>query len=566
MNAAVDPILASVFAHRLSAIGEQMGFALMRTARSTLLVEARDFSVAIFRADGVLIHQTEYIPILGYATAPAMKAIVAYFGDDVREGDVILHNDVFSGGNQMADLKVVKPVFFRGELMAWVVINAHQVDIGGATPGGYNPDAREVWQEAIRITPVKVVEAGRRRADVWDFVFANVRLPIVADDVEAAIGGCTIGERALISLIDKYGPEMFDRYAAHLLRVSADMARAEIATWPDGTYRGEAVAVYDGVRSGSRMKICVTATVEGDSLALDFEGTDDQTPGYVNAPESTTVSSVLIALYMLMDQGLPHNEGILDAIDIRIPEGSMLNPRFPAATGYGNHLSDHIVPAVMAALDQVVPERVTAGWAPLMGAVGAYRSPESGELYVNLVIPPAKGGGGGTAGADGFDAIGIVACGGAVASVDPEMWEIEEPHFIRTYEFLTDSGGAGEWRGGLGLKTELEVLWPLDTLSVTGDGEEAGTAAPGIRGGFAGAPNVLELELPDGSRLQPIAKSLVHGLPPRTLWRQRSAGGGGFGDPKQRDRSLVADDVRAGLVSREAAGELYGWEEEGGSM
>jgi N-methylhydantoinase B len=326
-NQTLDPILASVFASRLRAIGAQMGHALMRSARSVLLSEGTDFSLGIYSPDGTLVEQTENIPILGYASAPAMKYIVDYFGDDLYAGDVIMHNDVFSGGNQLADVKVAKPVFAGDELVAWTVVNAHQMDIGGSVAGGYNPDAREIWQEALRITPVKVYERGERRRDVWDLIFSNIRIPMVADDIEAAIGGCTIGERGLLELIDRYGLDAYRTYSNNLLDVAEQMARAEISDWPDGEYRGEAVVTYDGVRPGSEMKICVNAIVSGDSLTLDFEGSAAQTPGYTNAPLAATISSALIGLYMCMNQDMPHNEGVLRAVEIRVPEGSFLNAK-----------------------------------------------------------------------------------------------------------------------------------------------------------------------------------------------------------------------------------------------
>jgi N-methylhydantoinase B len=556
----IDPVLASVFARRLKAIGAQMGHALMRSARSVLLSEGTDFSLGIYAPDGTLVEQTENIPILGYASAPAMKYIVDYYGGNVHPGDVVMHNDVFTGGNQLADVKVAKPVFYRDELIAWTVVNAHQMDIGGSIAGGYNPDAREIWQEALRITPVKVFERGERRQDVWDLIFSNVRVPVVADDCEAAIGGCTIGERGLLELVDRYGVDVYRTYSSNLVDVAEQMARAEISGWPDGEYQGEAVVKYDGVRPGSEMMIRVKATVSGDSLVLDFAGTDAQTPGYTNAPLAATLSSILIGLYMCMSQELPHNEGVLRAIDIRVPEGSFLNADYPAATAYGNHLSDHVVPAVMEALAEVVPDRVTAPWVPILCALAVHGQAGEPDQHMSVIVNPCKGGAGGTAGADGYPGIGIVASGGAFRSIDPEMWEINEPYFVRKFEWYPDSAGAGEWRGGFGVETELEFLRPVSLLSLFGDGEHEGTFAAGLLGGGAGQPNSFELRLPDGSTIVPKAKSLTYDLPAGTIMCQRAGGGGGFGDPRKRSRELVEIDVRAGLISAENARRDYGYE------
>lgn len=556
----IDPILASVFAKRMREIGRQMGHALMRSARSILLSEGTDFSLGIYSPDGTLIEQTENIPILGYASAPAMRYIVEYFGDDIHHGDVIMHNDVFTGGNQLADVKVAKPVFVGDELVAWTVVNAHQMDIGGSVAGGYNPDAREIWQEALRITPVKVYEQGRRRKDVWDLIFSNVRVPVVADDCEAAIGGCTIGERGLLELIDRYGLDVYRVYSNNLLDVAEQMARADIGRWPDGEYYGEAAVIYDGVRPGSEMKICVNAIVCGEALTLDFAGTSAQTPGYVNAPLAATISSALIGLYMCMNQDMPHNEGVLRAVDIRVPEGSFLNANYPAATGYGNHLSDHLVPAVMSALAYVVPEMVTAPWIPILCGLAVFGAPGEQGQHVSVIVNPCKGGAGGTEGADGFPGIGIISSGGAFRSIDPEMWEINEPYFVHKFEWFPDSAGAGEWRGGFGVDTVLEVTRPVGLLSLFGDGEDQGTSAPGLLGGHAGSPNSFELRLPDGTSFVPKCKSITYDLPQGTLLCQRSGGGGGFGDPKRRSREAVAVDVRAGLISPANALRDYGFD------
>jgi N-methylhydantoinase B len=556
----LDPVLASVFAKRLKAVGEQMGHALMRSARSVLLSEGTDFSLGIYAPDGTLIEQTENIPILGYASAPAVKQIVEYYGDDVAEGDVIMHNDVFTGGNQMADVKMAKPVFFEGELVAWTVVNAHQMDIGGSVAGGYNPSAREIWQEALRITPVKVFEAGKRRADVWDLIFGNVRVPLVAADCEAVIGACTIGERGIIDVIERYGLDVYRRYSSNLVDVAEQMARAEILSWPDGEYEGEATVTFDGIRPGSLMQIKIKATIAGDSLTLDFDGTDPQTPGYTNAPLATTISCVLIGLYMCMNQEMPHNEGVLRAVDIKVPEGSFLNAKYPAATGYGNHLSDHIVPAVMSALVDVVPDRVCAPWVPILCAIAVHEGEGENPPQVSVIVNPCKGGAGATEGADGFPGIGIVASGGAFRNIDPEMWEINEPYFVHKFEWFPESAGAGQWRGGFGLETELEFIRPVELLSVFGDGEDEGTSAPGLLGGLTGLPNHFELRLPDGERIVPKGKSLTYEIPAGTVLHQRSGGGGGFGDPRKRDPEALAIDVRGGLISPESAVRDYGFD------
>jgi len=234
-----DRVLTSILQCRFKAITQEMGYTLLRTTRSPILNEARDFVTGIYDAQGRMLEQAEYIPVLAFALQPVCRKIVEYFGDDIYPGDVILHNDVFSGGNQNADVATFKPVFHKGELFAWAAVKGHQADIGGAVAGGYNPDAREVWQEALRITPVKVFEKGKKRRDVWDLIFANIRFPIVEEDIKAQIGGCAVGERLITSLIDRYGIDSLHEHITLLFDSTEKMVRSEIRRIPDGSYEGE---------------------------------------------------------------------------------------------------------------------------------------------------------------------------------------------------------------------------------------------------------------------------------------------------------------------------------------
>ena len=280
MTACIDPILTAVIQRRLKSITEEMGLALLRTTRSPILNEARDFVTGLYDEAGDMLEQTEYIPVLAFALQPVCKEIAAFFGDDLHPGDVILHNDVFSGGNQNNDVAAFRPVFVDGELVAWAACKGHQADIGGAVAGGYNPDAREVWQEALRIPPLKVVERGRRREDVWRMVFANIRYPIVEQDIEAQIGGTAVGERGIRELIGRYGLDTFRTHKEELFASTERMVAREIEAIPDGTYRGESTVFYDGVTDGTEMTIRLEVTVEGGGIAFDYSGSSPQTPGF----------------------------------------------------------------------------------------------------------------------------------------------------------------------------------------------------------------------------------------------------------------------------------------------
>ncbi|HRP98670.1 MAG TPA: hydantoinase B/oxoprolinase family protein, partial [Rhodocyclaceae bacterium] len=296
MTNAIDPILVTVIQRRLKAITEEMGLVMLRTARSPILSEARDFVTGLYDARGQMMEQTAYIPILAFAVPLGIKYIVDYYGDALYPGDVIIHNDPFTGGNQAADVKIVRPIFVGERLIGFSAINGHQADVGGAVAGAYNPGATEIWQEALRITPVKLYEKGRKRQDVWDLVFGNIRFPIVQEDIQAAIGGCAVGERELGKLVERYGWERFDAHLQHLYNATEQQMRAEIRAIPDGTYRGSSTAHYDGFNAGSTMDIKVAVTVAGEDIQFDFTGTAPQTPGYVNAPLGSSMTSVILTL------------------------------------------------------------------------------------------------------------------------------------------------------------------------------------------------------------------------------------------------------------------------------
>ena len=554
----VDPIQASVLHRRLKSITEEMGLTLLRTTRSPILNEARDFVTGLYDARGQMLEQTEYIPVLAFALQPACEHIVRFFGDDVHEGDVIVHNDVFSGGNQNNDVAVFRPVFRDGRLVAWAACKGHQADIGGAQAGGYNPEAREVWQEALRIPPLKVVDRGRLRRDVWRMIFANIRYSIVEEDIKAQIGATRIGERAMHELFARIDAATFDACIDYLFAASERMVRREISAIPDGVYRGESWAFYDGVTEGSKMRIALTATVAGDELTVDFTGSSPQTPGFVNAPYSATASALLLTLLMLIDPEVPHNAGILRPIRIVNPEGSFLNASFPAATTFGNSITGPTSDAIFRAFSQALPRMVTAGWNRMMGFTITGDDPRRARPYVDILFLALKGGSGATWGADGYDHIGLINCAGGILAQDYEMFEIHDPHRLLKHEYLRDSAGAGRWRGGVGVETEFEIQGENVAGVAFGDGVEEEARAFGLFGGRPGARNEIRLIYPDGGERVTKTKEIVRAIPRGTRYRQKAGGGGGYGDPFERPAEAVLADVRNELVSIEAARADYG--------
>ena len=554
----IDKILVSVLQRRFKSITEEMGLTLLRTTRSPILNEARDFVTGLYDAKGKMLEQTEYIPVLAFALQPVCEYLVEYFGPEIYPGDVILHNDVFTRGNQLADIAVYKPIFHQGNLIAWAACKGHQADVGGAVPGGYNPEAREVWQEGLRIPPVKIYERGVFRKDVWNFIFSNIRYPIVEEDIRAEIGGCVVGERGILSLMERYGREVFESHIRYLFDATEKMMRHEIEAIPDGTYEGESYVYYDGFHEGSKFRIHLTIKVKGTDIFFDYRGTDPQTEGFVNAPYAASVSAIILTFLMLINPDIPHNDGIIRPIHIHIPEGTFLNVKFPGASTFGNSITGPHADAILKALANALPERVTAGWNRMLAFAISGTDPRKKTPYVDILFNALKGGSGATHGVDGYDHIGLINCAGGILAQDPEMFEVTDPHILLKHEYVTDSAGAGQWRGGLGVETIFQIYGEGVTGVTFGDGVDEEARAFGLFGGKKGSLNKLELRYPDGQVYFPKSKEVIKGIPKGTVFHEVAGGGGGYGDPLKRPLERVLKDVRNGFVSIEKAKEDYG--------
>ena len=553
----LDKVLVSILSRRLKSITEEMSIALAMTTRSPILCEAKDFVTGLYDAKGKMLEQTENLPILAFSLGPVCEYILDYYGDDLHDGDVIFHNDVFSMGNQNNDVAVYKPIFWEGQLCAWAACKGHQADIGGNVQGGYNPEATEIWQEALRIPPVKVYEKGKLRKDVWDLIFANIRLDIVSEDMRAEIGSCVVGERGIKSILERYGRESFELHKEHLFESTRKMMAAEIRQIPNGVYVGESYAYYDGKNPGSKYKIKVTITVEDEHVTFDYTGTDAQTPGFVNGTYTSSASATLLTFLQMVNPDLPHNDGMVQSFDIIIPEGTILNASYPAATTYGNHLCPNNADAIMRALGPVIPDRVTAEWGELLCSLTTGTDPRKNQPYVDIGFMGLKGGSGAIKGCDGYDHIGMIDASGGVLDQDYEMFEQQTPHLLRQHEYWTDSAGPGRWRGGLGVITEFVIGSDKTKVVTFGDGDVE--PARGSQGGGDGTLNKIELHYPDERGVYlATTKDLVQNVPPGTVYYQEAGGGGGMGDPKTRPAEKVAEEVKDGKISVEAAERDYG--------
>ncbi|MCC7383474.1 MAG: hydantoinase B/oxoprolinase family protein [Deltaproteobacteria bacterium] len=552
----IDPILVSIIGRALKAITEEMSISMEKTTRSPILCEARDFVTGLYDKDGRMLEQTENLPILSFSLSPVCAMIAQKFAGDIHEGDVFFHNDVFSLGNQNNDVAAFKPIFADGALIGWSATKGHMADIGGAVRGGYNPNATEVWQEALRIPAIKVIDRGQVRRDVWDLIFANIRLPIVQEDMRAEIGACTVGERRLRELVTKYGLERFTAHQAALFEATQKMMEAEIRRIPKGTYRGESTVYFDGKNPGSKYQIRVKITVGDGRITFDYSDTDAQTNGFVNGTYTSSASATILTFLQMVSPDIPHNHGMIAPIEIIIPEGTLLNAAYPAATTFGNHLCPPNADAIIRALAPVIPDRVTAGWNQLLCSLSTGQDPRKSDSYVDILFMGLKGGSGAMRGTDGYDHIGMIDASGGVLDQDYEMFEQQTPHLLLEHEYLTDSAGPGTWRGGLGVRTRYRVGGDGAQIVTFGDGDVE--PAFGLFGGQDGTLNRIALESPSGEVRTPASKDLITGVSAGTVYLQDAGGGGGYGDPKKRPAELVAREVRNGIISVAAARAAYG--------
>lgn len=557
----IDAITASVLQRRVDAIAKEMATMLMRSSRSPIFNEIGDLVTVVFDKDGNTLAQAEFAAIIAFGAHPALEYIINYYGDDIHEGDVIIHNDVYHGGNQNADTGIFMPVFSDGVLVGWTAAKGHMADIGGMTAGGYDPNARDIWQEALRIPPVKVAEKGVFRRDVWDFISANIRFDFVMEDVKSMIGCCTIGGRRLVEMIERYTLPVYERHMSYILDSSARQVRAEVSRWADGSYYGESWMVSDGFDTTKRYKIACEIEIKGDEITFDFSSSDDQAPGITNMPPASAKGAVRIAFLMILASGdinIPTNQGLFEPIKTVFREGSVLNPRFPAATVFGNQMSDEVVECIMTALSGILPDRVSAGWNKYMCTSTNGVDPRTHEEFGTLTVFQRTGPGG-MLGTDGWDALGFTGTAGQMRAPDPEMFELTSPHFLEYHEYLPDSAGAGEFRGGMGTRSAW-VSYGENQHGVTlGDNvrSEGAVPAKGLFGGKDSGLNDMTVTFPDGTTHLWGSKEII-ALPPGSRIESLLGGGAGYGDPFNRPAEKVLAEVRDGILSVEKARTDYG--------
>lgn len=527
----VDPITLEVARNALEGIADEMNRALIRSSYSPNIKERRDCSSALFDEKGRMIAQSWGMPVHLGAMPFSVKAALEEL-KELEPGDVVVLNDPFRGGAHLPDLTFVTPIFRRDELVGYAANRAHHADVGGMRPGSLPADASEIYQEGLRIPPVKLWRRGRLDRDLREIVLANVRTPRERlGDLRAQYAANETGRKRLLELVEHYGLERFRAIVDALLDYSERRLRAALRTLKPGTYRFEDALDGDGRSAqGIAIRVSVTIDAERGEIAVDFTGSSPQVEGPVNAVYAVTASATYYTIRCFTDPEVPPNDGAYRPISIRAPEGTVVNAKPPAAVVGGNlETSQRIVDVLIGALAQAAPEKALAACQGTMNnvAIGGI-DPRTGEPYT--IYETIGGGFGGRLGKDGLD--GVHCHMSNTLNTPVEALETAYPLRVERYELRPGTGGRGKWRGGLGIRRDIRVVGHKATLSLLTDRRRS--RPYGLFGGEPGAPgqNVL---IRNGQEEELPAKGVVE-LQPEDVVSVRTPGGGGYGPPEERDR------------------------------
>jgi len=547
MSPRIDPITRSVVQHRLGSIVTEMGEAMLRTSYSQILNSSRDFSVAITDTRGRLIAQAEHIPVHVGALPWATRAVEERF-KDIAPGDVILLNDPYYGGSHLPDLTAFVPVFDGDRRLLWTVVRAHQSDIGGATHGAYNPSATEIYQEGIRVPPIKLYEAGKPREDLLDLLALNIRNPReFRGDLAAMLGAAHLGERRVSRLLAEFGTPVVEAAIEAILDAAEQQARAVVSTWKDGVFHGEAFLDDDG-HGRSDIRIAAKVTKKGSDVEVDLTGSDPQSTSFVNSSHANMQAAVAMAFAYLIDPEIPKNDGALRPLKVIARQGTIVwaDPGRPV-TLCTSHPSNEIVEAIVKALSASCPERAMAGWGRRFRIAIQGENPRNGRNFIWHMFQ-ARPGGGASSGGDGYSSIGEWHSVGGLKFGSIEVAEVRFPLYFRHHEFRPGSGGDGQYRGGLGVSLDMVLETEKPARGNTaGEGVRHGPC--GMLGGKDGATHRYRL-LSEGRPPRELrTKEVGIELRPGDCLEIRSSGGGGWGPPEKRTSQARQRDEEQGLTS-----------------
>lgn len=557
----LDPTTFEIIRSGLYACAREMKVAMMRAAASPIIHSGGDASAAIFDAEMQLVAQGNDIPtMLGSAVLSVPASVSAIGREALRPGDVIISNDAYlGGGNHQPDVQLTRPIFHEDRIIAFAMTRGHWSDIGGQSPGSFNPDTWDIFGEGVRIPPVLLYRNDEPVRDVHELIVRNTREPEARSmDIKAQYAGTFVGEQRVLDLVRRYGAPGVASAMRRALDQSEQLTRAAIMAMPDGVYRAE--DFIEPVGDGPLIPVRVAVTISGDTMSVDFSGSAAQVRGGVNCPFSVTCNSVWFTLKAITGVGIPINQGCYRPVEIVAPPASIVNCAYPASVVSGNtETSPRLIDLLLSALAPAIPERVIA-----QSHCAASAANFSGEdpddercatygRHTATAIDVHAGGLGARPMRDGVNGVRVHVGNTSTASV--EMMEHLAPLTIEAWEIVPDSGGAGQFRGGCTTERIYRVEYPEATFTIIGERERVPPS--GLFGGGAGSPFSTRIVRVDGAVERVPAKGGQFLVRKGDRICVRPAGSGGFGPPGLRAPSALADDLADGYVSASAADQIY---------
>ena len=545
----LDPVTREIIKNYLYSSADTMAVTVVRTARSAVVKDGMDFSTAIFNADGEQVAQGLTQPFHMGAMQPALEGVLNHFGDDVKPGDIFANNDPYEGASHLPDIFLFKPVFVKNTRVGWMCVIAHHTDIGGRVAGGNACDNTEIYQEGLRIPPLKLFDQGTLNQAVWRILEKNVRVPDkVLGDVLAQVAALHQGEKELLQLVKEYGLEELKCYMTDIIDYTERLTGAEIAALPNGSWEFTDYIDGDGINPDP-IAIQVKVTIDGEKALVDFTGTSPQAKGSINPNFAFTKSCVYAVFKCLTDPNIPANAGFFRPFKVVAPPGCFVNPQHPepvAARGLGGFRITH---AVFGAMAKALPDKVPAAWGGGEAGVsfGGYFPDGKAFVYLEFNNDGPRGGGPFMDGADGAAAPIL-----NMANTPIESIEADQPLLIR--RLVPDTAGAGKYRGGLGIIREFQVLAEEAMVQIRSDRTKF--LPWGAQGGKPGRRTYTILNPDTEHRVLP-SKCLLW-LKKDDVIRLIQAGGGGYGDCLERDSERVFQDVCQDKITVDHAREEYG--------
>ena len=557
MSSTLDPITLEVLTQALIATVREMRATVCRTASSVAIYDAKDFSCGLFAPDSQVIAQSEDIGSHVVPMPWSVRAAMEKLGGPLAEGDVILLNDPYAGGTHLNDVTIIHPIFRDGRLIFFPAVRAHWADVGGMVPGSMSGKATEIYQEGIRIPPLKIIEGGKSNAAVLELLLANMRVPEERlGDFQASLAACRVAEKRIHEICSRYGVDtLLEAVRLDLDRAEARM-RASLAAVPDGTsFYEDYLETFMGGRF-EPLLLPLALTVAGDRMIADFSGASPQVPFPVNSTAAVSAAGVLITVKSVFDPQAPLNQGSFRPIEVITPPGTIVNVERPAPAGSHGEIRKRVIATMVGALAQMVPDKVAGDLCrtSFHNLIGGFDARARRE-WVHYEW--SAGGNGAFAEDDGPSAIATIDWGDLVTVQSSEVIETRMPLLVESSTLAVDSGGPGTTRGGLSMQRALRVLASDARYSLLSDG--AVVPAFGVLGGLSGVPVGAWIER-NGTieEFDTPGKIAGHALAEGDVVMVRSAGGGGYGDPLERPAERVATDLRDGYISPTAARELYG--------